>query len=95
MGFKIELNSILRTDDFPNPEEDKTYQFEIDGSRVYFDDIPIWLIKRDWTAQAEIQITKQTRENGKVYGEFRVLHILNDEEVRVLTTMLKRMYGWE
>ena len=28
--------------------------FEKSGSRVFFDDIPIWLTRSDWTAMAEI-----------------------------------------
>ncbi|MBN1332100.1 hypothetical protein JW978_04490 [Candidatus Dojkabacteria bacterium] len=96
MGFKVEINSILRVDSCPDPEVGKIYDFENDGSRLYFDDVPIWLIKRDWTAQAEIQIVEQTRIEGKkVVGKFKVNNILSEEESRVLTEMLKRMYGWE
>ncbi len=66
MGFKVEFNSILRTDDFQNVEEGKEYSFEKEGNRIYFDNIQIWLIKNDWTALAEIQITSQTRKKIKL-----------------------------
>ena len=95
MGFKIEINSILRVDSCPDPEVGKIYDFENSGSRLYYDDIPIWLIKRDWTAQAEVQVVEQTRKDGKITGKFEVKNILSEEESRVLTEMLKRMYGWE
>lgn len=96
MGFKVEFNSILRTDEFESVEEGKTYKFEKDGSRIFFDDIQIWLVRSDWTAIAEIQVLNQKRENGsKVSGEFEVKHVMTEEESRVVTEMFRRMYGWE
>jgi len=95
MGFKVEFNSILRTDDFQNVEVGKEYPFQKEGSRIYFDDIPIWLLKNDWTALAEIQIMSQKRKDNKVEGTFKVNYLYTGEEQKVMTEMFKRMYGWK
>ncbi len=95
MGFKIEFNSILRID-FSEPlNTEQEYIFENEGSRVYFDDIPIWLVKKDWTALAEITITRQARRNNKVTGTFKVNHIYTAEESKTVTEIFRRMYGWK
>lgn len=96
MGFKLELNSILRTDNISAKlEVGKEYPFDMDGSRVYFDDIPIWLLKEDWLAVAEIKVLYQLRENGVFKtGKYKVLHIYTDQESKVLTKVFRRMYGW-
>ena len=93
MGFKVEINSILRSDDFAVLKVGASYQFEKSGSRVFFDDIPIWLARMDWTALAEIQIISQQRVSGNVSGEFRVLHIYEADEQKLLTGIFVRMYG--
>jgi hypothetical protein len=93
MGFKVEINSILRSDDYPALEVGAVYAFEKSGSRVFFDDIPIWLTRMDWTALAEIRIVSQTRLPDKITGNFRVLHNYKDEEQRGLTDIFVRMYG--
>lgn len=95
MGFKVEFNSILRTDDFQSVEVGKEYSFQKEGSRIYFDDIPIWLLKKDWTALAEIQITSQKRKENKVEGTFKVNDLYSGEEQKIMTAMFKRMYGWK
>ncbi|KKP87282.1 MAG: hypothetical protein UR89_C0003G0012 [Candidatus Roizmanbacteria bacterium GW2011_GWA2_35_8] len=94
MGFKVEFNSIIRIDAPDNLEIDKEYEFENDGSRIYFDDIPIWLVKKDWTAVAEVKITKQKRKEGKIEAAYKVLYIYSSEESELLTKIFKRMYGW-
>ncbi len=95
MGFKLEINGILRTNDFPDPKVGQEYSFEKSGNRVYFDNIEIWLIKEDWTAQAEIKITEQKRVEGKVTGKFIVKYVYNEEESIGLTKIFRRMYGWD
>jgi hypothetical protein len=96
MGFKVEFNSILRTDNIPSKiEVGKEYSFEMEGSRIYFDDIPIWLLKKDWTAVAEIQIISQQRGGGVFKtGIFKVLYIYSSKESVELTKVFRRMYGW-
>jgi hypothetical protein len=69
------------------------YPFEKSGSRVFFDDIPIWLTRMDWTALAEIQVISQKRDSGNVTGQFRVLHIYEADEQKVLTGVFVRMYA--
>lgn len=95
MGFKVEFNSIVRIDVPERIEPGKEYEFENQGSRVYFDDIPIWLLKKDWTAVAEIQITHQERHEGNVKGRYKVLYMYSPQESDFLTRMFKRMYGWQ
>ncbi|OGY40111.1 MAG: hypothetical protein A2418_03345 [Candidatus Brennerbacteria bacterium RIFOXYC1_FULL_41_11] len=67
MGFKVEFNSIVRIGVPENLEVGKEYEFQNEGSRVYFDEIPIWLLKKDWTAVGEIQIVHQERLGGGQY----------------------------
>ena len=93
MGFKVEINSILRSDEYPVLKQGATYPFEKSGSRVFFDDIPIWLTRMDWTALAEIQVISQKRISGNVSGEFRVLHIYEEDEQKLLTGVFVRMYA--
>ena len=93
MGFKVEINSILRSDDHRVLKVGATYPFEKSGSRVFFDDIPIWLTRMDWTALAEIQVISQERVPGNVRGQFRVLHIYQPDEQQVLTDVFIRMYA--
>ena len=96
MGFKLELNSILRTDNIPAKlVVGKEYSFDMEGSRVYFDDIPIWLLRKDWTAVAEIKVLSQLREDGVFKaGKYKVLHIYTDQGSSVLTKVFRRMYSW-
>ena len=93
MGFKIEINSILRSDEFLVLKAGATYPFEKSGSRLFFDDIPIWLARTDWTALAEIQVLSQKRASGNVAGEFRVLHIYEADEQKLLTDIFVRTYS--
>jgi hypothetical protein len=60
---------------------------------IFFDDIPIWLTRMDWTALAEIQVISQKRVSGNVNGEFRVLHIYESDEQKQLTGVFVRMYS--
>lgn len=93
MGFKVEINSILRFDEHLDLKIGEIYPFEKSGSRIFFDDIPIWLTKMDWTALAEIKVVTQTRLANKVSGEFQVLHIYTEEEQAVLTKIFLRMFN--
>ena len=95
MGFKVEFNSIVRIDVPTDLKVGGEYSFKNEGSRVYFDDIPIWLVKKDWTAVAEIKITSQERKNGRIKGDYKVLYIYSPEESSELTKIFKRMYGWK
>lgn len=92
MGFKIEVNSILRTEENYELEVGKTYPFKKSGSRIFFDDIPVWLTDKNWLALAEISIVSQTRENDTLTGEFRVDYLYQGEEQQAVTNMFIRMY---
>jgi hypothetical protein len=95
MGFKINVNNILRYDVHDPLVKGKEYPFEKEGLCLLADDIQIWLIKKDWTAVAEITITSQTRKQGKTEGTFVVKYIYTSEESKHLTKIFRRMYGWE
>lgn len=92
MGFKVEFNSIVRVDVPDGIKTGAEYSFENEGSRVYFDGIPIWLVKKDWTAIGEVQVTSQQRKNGNITGTYKVLYLYSKEESDFVTKMLKRMY---
>ena len=89
----MNVNWILRQDFIKPLKEGKEYSFEKDLC-ILGDDIQIWLTKKDWTPLAEIQITSQTRENGKTKGTFRVEHLCTDSEQKTLKKIFIRMYGW-
>lgn len=93
MGFNVEINSILRSRESYELAVGGVYGFEKSGSRVFFDNIPIWLTDGKWNALAEISILSQTRRKGKLKGEFRVDYLYSGAEQRVLTDMFIRMYG--
>ncbi len=93
MGFLIEINSILRTDETYELSRGAELRFRKQGSRVYFDDIPIWLCRNDWTALAEIRVTSQSRTPQEVVGSFRVLHVCTPHESEVLTVAFRRMFA--
>lgn len=93
MGFHVEINSILRTDEEYHLTRGTEHDFNKSGSRVFFDDIPIWLTHTDWTALAEIRIVTQTRTPESMIGRFRVLHVLTETEQQVLTVMFRRMFA--
>lgn len=93
MGFHVEINSILRSDEYIDLAIGETRAFRKSGSRVFFDDIPIWLTQSDWTALAEIQVTSQSRTLAEVKGEFQVLHVYGGKEQVRVTEMFRRMYA--
>lgn len=93
MGFHVEINSILRSDDDFDLSKNAVNHFAKDGSRVFFDDIPIWLTRSDWTALAEIQVTTQTRTDAAMTGQFTVLHVYDAGEQKVMTDVFRRMYA--
>ena len=93
MGFYLEINSIIRTDEAYALQKGGIFPFEKSGSRVFFDDIPIWLTRDDWTALAEIKVVTQTREPDKVTGSFQVLHVYDAVEQAAVTEVFRRMYA--
>jgi uncharacterized protein (DUF952 family) len=93
MGFHVEINSILRTDEAHALSRGSEHPFRKSGSRVFFDDIPIWLARTDWTAVAEIRVLRQTRTAEAIEGTFRVLHVCMDAERQVLTVAFRRMFA--
>jgi uncharacterized protein (DUF952 family) len=95
MGFHVEINSILRSDEPYQLVKGGVYNFEKGGSRVFFDDLPIWLTRMDWTALAEIQVVTQTRTPSKVIGQFRVTYIYPPPEQAAVTEVFRRLYAPE
>jgi len=93
MGFHVEINAILRTDEAYSLSRLSEHDFSKDGSRVFMDDIPIWLAKTDWTALAEISIIRQERTPQEVTGRFRVLHVYQGSEQQSMTTTFRRMFA--
>ena len=93
MGFKINVNSMLRSDNYPELLLGKIYSFEKAETDVYFDNVPVWLTRNDWSAQAEISIISQTLENNTLQGTFRVDYIYKEQEQQALTAVFTRMYA--
>jgi uncharacterized protein (DUF952 family) len=94
MGFHIELNTILRTEQAYDLAVGGKFDFRKTGSRLFFDDIPIWLTTMDWTALAEIQIVSQSRTAKDVSGAFQVLHVYTGDEQAAVTSIFRRMYSF-
>lgn len=90
----VNVNYILRSDFEGTLQVGSEYSFEKELS-VMADDIEIWLTKKDWTAVGEIQITEQIRRGGKTSGKFVVKYLYNDLESAALTSIFRRMYGWQ
>jgi uncharacterized protein (DUF952 family) len=93
MGFHVEINSILRTDEPYLLKKGETFPFRKTGSRVFFDTLPIWLVTRDWTALAEILVVKQSRTPLATSGEFVVRHIYTPDEQAPMTAVFRRLYA--
>lgn len=94
MGFKLNINNILRQNIKKSLEIGKEYSFEKEGSNLIADDIQIWLTRKNWTPLADIQVTSQTREDNKTKGRYVVKYIYSNEEQQMLKKIFKRMYGW-
>jgi uncharacterized protein (DUF952 family) len=93
MGMKLTINSILKTQKKYDLKVGQIYCFNKKGSRLYFDNIPIWLTDENWTALADISIISQSKQNGSTFGTFRVDYIYQGEEQKVITNMLIRLYA--
>lgn len=93
MGFHVEINSILRSDENYALERGTEHPFRKEGSRIFFDDIPIWLAAVDWTARAEIRVIAQSRTPDAVEGTFRVQHVYSGQDQVALTVIFRRMYA--
>lgn len=94
MGFKLNINNILRQDIKESLEVGKEYEFEKEGSNLIADDIQIWLTKKDWTPLANIQVISQTREKDKTKGKYLIKYLYSGNEQEVLKKVFERMYGW-
>jgi uncharacterized protein (DUF952 family) len=93
MGFHVEINSILRSDEPYQLARGSDHDFEKTGSRVFFDTLPIWLTGSDWTARAEIRVLSQTRTPTSVTGRFLVLHVYEGVAQETLTVAFRRMFA--
>ena len=93
MGFHVEINSILRSDEPYQLARGSVHDFEKTGSRVFFDTLPIWLTSSDWTARAEIRVLSQTRTSTSVTGRFLVLHVYEGAAQETLTVAFRRMFA--
>jgi len=93
VGFKLQINTILRSDAAFSLAPGAINPFSRQGSRIFVDSIPIWLVRRDWTALAEIEVIAQARAAGQVSGTFRVRHAYDGAEQDALTAVFRRMYA--
>jgi uncharacterized protein (DUF952 family) len=98
MGFHVEVNCILRSDEDYVLAVGKVCDFRKSGSRIFFDNIPVWLTKSDWTALAEISIVEQTRDpdpkKKELTGKFRIEHVYAGDEQNTVTDMFRRMFSF-
>jgi uncharacterized protein (DUF952 family) len=93
MGLKIAINSILRSDNYPELERGKLYPFQKVGCHSFFKSAPVWLTNTDWTARAEISIVSQTLEGNALQGTFRVDYIYQGSEQQAITHAFIRMHS--
>lgn len=94
MGFHVEINCILRSDKKYKLKVGGVYDFGKSGSRVFFDNIPVWLTRSDWTALAEIRIVSQTRDGKNLKGQFEVTHVYRGAEQTAMTKTFLRMFSY-
>jgi len=95
MGFSVEINCVLRSDEKHVLEVGSVCEFKKPGSRVFFDNIPIWLTRSDWTALAEIRVVSQTRDGKNLTGRFEVTHVYEGDEKKVMTDTFCRMFSFQ
>ena len=93
MGFTKEINTILRSDNYPELQRGTVYSFEQQGNQGLFNSSPLWLINRDWTVRADISIVSQSLENNTIKGDFRVDYIYQGNEQQTLTNTFIRRYA--
>jgi len=93
MNFNLEINSILRTDDYSTLARGKIYPFKRRGSLKFVENTPLWLAYNDWSARAEISIINQSIENGIVEGVFRIDYIYQEDEKKVISRIFDRMFA--
>jgi len=86
-------NSIFSTDSYPNLTLGNTYHFEKKATTPFLAHEPIWLVKMDLCAQAEITVISQKLESNTLTGTFRVDYIYQNLEQQTITAMFIRMYG--
>gem|GEM_PF-1319322 len=94
MGFKINVNNILRSDEYDQVVVNERYKFHKSELSLLADDISIWLTKKDWTPLAEIKVATQVRDETGTHGEFEVLYVYTEIEQKLLRSIFRRMYGW-
>jgi|GEM_PF-463110 len=87
------INSVLSTDNYPNLTLGNTYNFEKKTTTPFLAHVPIWLVKMDWCAQAEITVISQKLEGNTLTGTFRVDYIYQNLEQQAITAMFVRMYS--
>jgi uncharacterized protein (DUF952 family) len=93
VGFSLQINTVLRSDEGFDLTPGAMNAFSRPGSRIFFDTLPIWLVRRDWTALAEITLLAQARAAGQVSGTFRVLRAYEGAEQATMTAVFRRMYA--
>ena len=93
MSFTVNIHSILQSNNYPIIERGKQYSFSQQAKSTYADNMPVWLIRNDWEAQAEISIMSQTFENDILTGAFRIDYVYEPVEQQLISTMLIRMYA--
>ncbi len=97
MGFQLEINCVLRSDVYDELIVGQTYDFTRSGTQPLVDDAPLWLVRHDWTAQAEISLltqrVSQSSESEQLTGQFRVNHLYKGNEQIAMTRILTRMYA--
>ncbi|MER2493158.1 DUF952 domain-containing protein [Catenovulum sediminis] len=92
MGVKLEVNSVLCTEQKYELKVGKLYPFNIPGNRFFSNETPIWLTNLNWLPLAEISIISQTLENNGLTGRFRVDYLYQGDEQQTLANIFSRMY---
>ena len=76
MGYKLEVNTMIRlieTDNINEIEFDKVYEIKRDNARMYPVNIPLLLLKEDWTVIGYAIITELELKKEGSEIEFKLI----------------------
>lgn len=82
MGFKVEHNSMIRlieADNIFEVELDKVYEIKRDNARLYPVNIPILLLKEDWTVIGYAVVIELELDGTGIELEFKLISKFNKE----------------
>lgn len=92
MGYKTIINWILKLNDIPTLETNKSYKFLKEKNRVYPLHLPLFLVNENLEVIAAVEITTYSVFEDKTAGMYKVIKIYKDEQKQILTKTIQELY---